>query len=454
MKPLLCTALERLFIADQEAGSDVMGQAIFELGRACEPERLARCFSMTLERHPMLRCGVARTQSGELGWMPLAADCLYFDGDQFERCFDADGMVNLETDNGFKVLVSCEPMRTRIHFRFHHAVCDGLAVLAVMGDWMSAYRALDQGRDPAWRALDAELLATRGQSRWRIAGPVSAYAHIRTIIAHTLRWLISRPVPILTSQRGTGRKPLADEQPARSSPLPPARACSAKVDSPLPEATTVVFGIEESERLSARARQSGVMLNDLMLGTLFKLLAQLAVRDRTWFPERPVRLRISVPNSLRRRADRLMPACNLLGFAFLDMKIQPQVDRDELISRIAQQTREIRRWNAGQLFLDSIERLQVGSKFFQRLLRSDQCFASAIFSSVGDVSHIDPDLVSLTGKPPMRRHTNVAMFSAIAQGRLSITLSMCPQLFSPADRRHLLDHLVRNLMDLPSTASS
>src|SRR5262249_25603423 len=69
----------------------------------------------------------------------------------------------------------------------------------------------------------------------------------------------------------------------------------------------------QSQRLQHTAQEARVAVNDLLLRDLFLVLS-------TWNREHGARtssLRINVPTSLRNSSDRLLPAANSLGFAFV-----------------------------------------------------------------------------------------------------------------------------------------
>lgn len=435
-EPLSCTALERFFIEDGKAGSDAVGHMVFEIGRTSDRQLLSESFRLTSRRHPLLHARVRFLEINRAVWEFHDEPVLFFDEPAFLHYFDSSGQLDIETHSGVKFLAQTGSDFTTIHVRFHHAACDGLALINVLKEWMTAYRAMEKGDHPKEGDLDPSLLAGRGQSRWRQPQRVNRAMSIWNLWTQGIRWLRTQSIPITPSNslprnlRLTDQKSLLDQ----STPL----SLRDKANWHHLESSVVMLSASETEHLKSQAIKQGVMLNDLILCELHLLLSRQAAASREIFHGRNHSIRISLPNSLRKSQDRVLPACNVLGFAFVDMQPDANMRFDDLLQFISRRTREIRRWNGGQMFLDGLALLQGWPSLFKRVLRGNRCFASAVYSSVGQVEQIDSDLLSVRGKPPLRRKTHIAVFSALVRNQLILTLSTAPTIFTTNQRQNLL----------------
>ena len=443
IEPLSCTALERFFIEDGRAGSDAMGHMVYELRGITDRHLLAESFRLTSRRHPLLHTRVRFAIGKRIAWEFHDEPNLFFDEFLFLQYFDSSGQLNIEVHSGVKFLVQISQKLTVIHVRFHHAACDGLALIALMKEWIGAYRAMQGGRQPENLKVDLALLAKRGQSRWRLPQRVKLATAAWNFLVEGVRWSFTRCIPITPSNSLLNAYQLGEQRSEFDS--------SVSVDSNTKanwhhlESSAVTLSEGETERLKYEAMRRGVMLNDLILCVLYFLLRRRTGVCNSNFYSRSDNIRVGIPNSLRKSQDRSLSACNVLGFAFLDRQINADTQFNDLLQSIGRQTREIRRWNGGQMFLDGLSLLQAWPYLFKKILRLDTCLASAIYSSVGQVDQIDRDLVSIRGKPPLRRNTHIAVFSALIGSRLIITLSATPTIFSINQREALLQEFSNEL---------
>jgi hypothetical protein len=439
---LACTALERFFIEDGQAGSDVMGHMAFAFGRALDRALLSDSFLLICKRHPLLNARVQRSVKQKWTWVAHHETHLVFNESGFLAFFDPSGQINIEAHTGVKFLVQISDTSTIIDVRFHHAACDGLALIQFMKEWMSAYRAFCMGIDPVLAQLDPSLLRLRGASRWRSPEKVSWLQSVLSYLIQITKWSMTRSLAL------EPKRPMPQQvfhrDPVRDVAQPDLFALRTDGKWRFDESSATVLGPDDTAALKNMAAHQGVMLNDLILCEYYLLLSRIADD-----PRRPgtrlANFRISVPNSLRKRSDTSLSACNVLGFAFLDNMVGPSTSAEALLPVIAAQTRDIRKWNGGQMFLDGLALLERWPVLYQTVLRMRTCFASAVYSSVGQITGIDPDLLSVQGKPPLRRMTRVALFTSLVGDRLVITLSTDPVFFSRHQRDAMLEELCLSL---------
>jgi hypothetical protein len=173
------------------------------------------------------------------------------------------------------------------------------------------------------------------------------------------------------------------------------------------------------------------------------------------------RLRILMPQNLRERADRAMPATNLLGFAFVTRRADQCLAPRELLTSIHEETEAVRRGQLSRYFIGGLAAVQSAS-MLRRVLDSSLCFSTAILTNLGDPTRRfvarfprgDGGLVvgnllfdRIEGVPPLRPRTRAA-FSLFNSARtLSISLKCDPHLFSPADTQELMNQFLAQLAE-------
>jgi hypothetical protein len=205
------------------------------------------------------------------------------------------------------------------------------------------------------------------------------------------------------------------------------------------------------------ASRSGATTNDVLLRDLFVVLRDWS-RMAGDEPGRR-RLRILMPQNLRQRDDRAMPAANVMSFAFLTRRGNACNRPEELLPSIHRETELIRRYRLSLYFLGSIGLIQ-STGGFQWLMRRPFCFTTAVLTNLGDPTRrfvarlprsaaglVAGNLVleHITGGPPVRPRTKAA-FSIFNQAKaLSISLKCDPHHYSLLDTRQLLGEYVARL---------
>lgn len=421
---LPCTSLERFFIDDQAAGSDVMCHAVFEVGRLFDTLVISEGFDRALQRHPMLTAKIVWNNDGKPCWVPSNAHFLTFDVTSFVGDLGSAAQINLENSSGLRALVQYVDGRMRIQMRFHHAVCDGLAIAYFFKDWMSGCRALAEGRQADYSDVNASLLSSRGLSRWRSPVKIGRVSASLSLMRRFFRWIAVRPSRIESNVSPDETYSAEAPQKIQTNAIIEQFDCVDILNRIDCECDLLLLSCNQTSRIKEKASTAGITINTFITSVVFVALRDFLDVKQSDGKSVPLLLRLSIPNSLRTRHDKQMPACNILGIAFIDQLIKVDPDPTDLAHSISLETSEIRRWGGGQAFLDGLAMVQSCGPLYRRILRSDLCFASAIFSSLGDVSWIDPDLLLFCGKPPLRRNTNVAVFASIVGGQLAITVNV------------------------------
>lgn len=435
------TPLERYFFDDGESGSDAMAHAVFDVRLEADDFTIARSFLEVLDTEPLLSATLSQGPGHELWWErqdPRLMQLLFFNRDEFHGVMRPSKNLDLRQRLPIVALVERKGDHLRFTLSFHHAACDGVGVVGFFRTWMLTCLGRAAGRlRRDNRQVDPAFLK-RGDPRWRRVALESGESRRLGDGLRTLSWLARRPVAI-----------------GRANPL-------AKAE--IAEEICVSEGsLGEAELLAVKKRATACQatLHDLLLRDAFLVIADwssAAIDGKAL--SGGSHLRISVPNNLRGRGDRNLPACNVLGFAFVDALMNSAADPDALLRKIAREMVSVRHWNGGQMFLDGLTLAQRFPALYRRILASDACFATAVFSFMGNVSRELDDLLPgfellrFFGRPPTRRNTRVAFFISIVRGALNVSVGADPQRVSSADRDRLLGAFIERLQRYGRTEAS
>lgn len=268
-------------------------------------DAFTRAAEATLARHPLCTARLATTAGGERAWLPDAGGLRL---DWLDERDPAPGLAPqpLERAPGLAVCVRAGARQSTLDLRVHHAVCDGHAMIQLLGDFLLAYAAATGAREAAWPALDPGLLATR--------------ARFGLTPSRALRVLPRQLLGLIGIRRALFRRPLH---------LAPTATTPAGTQGPEVWGETCTLRLDRAttRKLRDAARRHGVSEHDLLLRDLFLVLGgALASNERRRF------VRLSVVVDLRSFEQRRMPAANVISQVFLDRRLS-ELDRPDALLR-------------------------------------------------------------------------------------------------------------------------
>lgn len=350
-----------------------------------------------------------------------------------------DTLIDLTAEPGLRVYVREGHDRSTVRLHFHHACSDGIGGYAFIEDFLTGYsQVFPDGAAVSPRPLEPRRLLGRDDPGTAGRGVYRGVVDTLVGAREGARFFLQKPLP------------LAPVEPL-SSPAPPERRQVGFLAQACPD--------ETAAGLRRAATAARVSVNDLVMRDLFVTLQRWnAEHDRE--PGRR-RLRILMPQNLRERADRAMPAANLLGFAFVTRRADQCRAPRELLASISEETEAVRRGQLSRYFIGGLAAVQ-SAGLLRRVLDSSLCFSTVILTNLGDPTRRfvarfprdDGGLVvgnllfdRIEGVPPLRPRTRAA-FSLFNSARtLAISLKCDPHLFAPADTQKLMDQFLAQLAD-------
>jgi hypothetical protein len=429
--PLKLVPFERYMLADDRPAYPMTYVVSVQLNGEPNREAMDAAFADALKRHPLLtarltRRGFSRRWISANDPSPVLLWSKALPGAEIRQGKQVDLGASVALSGEMRVASG----RTELLLSFHHAACDGIGALQLVGDILAYYglRTASPALRPRLLPVNAANLQGRGVFDVRVPGPVSRWEVIKSTVREGWKVVSRRPLSVGPCRR---------ERVSQPTPGP------ALMTTTLPESLYLQY--------IAQASTLGVSVNDLLLRDMFIVVdawnrQQNDEKCRGW-------LRVNMPTSLRGRRDARMPAANILGYALVTHHTDECRDPARLLSEIAAETAAIRTWSMGALFVEALRiadrvpgLLYLGSRISRR-------FSTAVLSNVGDpvrrfrarfprtgkeIQVGDLTLKSVSGAPPVRPGTRVALGLNSYADRLVIGMNRDPRCLDESAGRRFL----------------
>jgi hypothetical protein len=247
----------------------------------------------------------------------------------------------------------------------HHGLCDGLAGMMFIREWLKVYDDLFHGRTEshALEILDPATLANRNR----------LYLTSREYLAH----LWKQPIALFGATKFLfrkfvilGKKVAADDS-----------MRNQVVDLNWPVMRSADIDAVTTGNARRAARQKGVSLNDWLAGCLFEAVFSWLEKHGSGDEAKYVRL--IVPINLRSKVDRKMPAANRTTLVQLDRCRTDTMPRVRLMQGIAYELGLIRSWKLDRLFLIAMRVVGCSNFLMRRSARWNKCRATTLLTNLG-----------------------------------------------------------------------
>ena len=411
MVPLRLTPWESLALAvDQPAyPMQFRLRAIF----AGEMERHAwsEALRSALLRHPLLCARLEQPKEGGPVWKSVPVDELpvtWID----DESFAGRAPIDLSREIGARLqMVQSDVQQSVALLDVHHACCDALGALQFLHDasWIYAHR--HHATPPSLPETIPSRLNRRswyGRTWWE-----------------WLRRLPQDSLALLGFYEFWFHRPMALGQPRQAdhSEAPPAVPGVADPVVHLPARVT--------GDLRARARSSGVTLNDLLATALFEVLDETLVDAAVRKTGNVIRL--TMPVSLRRPDDQTIPAANWVSLFYLDRQPGRSRSPQALLRSVHWEMALCKAWNAGLTMIRFLGLRHLLTRQHPAHGRRDSCLSTAVMSNLCELSSVwdwpasgSPlvwQLIGLEFSPPILPLTAVALGVVTVRGQMSVTLN-------------------------------
>lgn len=392
-------------------------------------DRFTDCVRALVTRHPRLGSRI-RNRLGTVGWaapdrVPIV-DWLRCQTGDPATAVPIDTSINLRVTSGVRfIVVETAPELWRVIMQVHHAVCDGVAALEALGDLWSLYHGSPL---PNIRAGKSPPLPS--------SSPPSSVAMGEAAAAW---WRAIRDFLTIS--------------PAVVAPIdPPTMIPQAEAWPPY---STISLSPERTSRLRHAAEARSATLNDVVVAATMRAI--VAWNAEAGAPNRPIR--INMPTNLRAPGSR-KPAANEMSYAFLDRTPAACSSYEDLVESLASTSRWIQVNRATQQFLDTLSLCCRIPGLMAVITRLPLCFSTAVVSNVGNVvgrmrttapirdgriCPADLEITRVTGVPPLRPLTRIAVGVTTYCGAMTVSVMSAPDVFAPAMREEFIERLHREI---------
>ena len=461
------TPFEQLLLRDQRPAFPMCFFILCTVEGPLDVHRLRGALERAARRHPLL-CSRVRDAWWRPSWQaPDVVPVL----EAFPRGSPPPGVsdapwrsIDIRRTSGVRmVAIERERDAWEVVLMIQHVACDGLSGLEFLGDVWSEYH----GSEPAPFRTPARDVRRRSGSPAAVAAPSAVHP--------------STPPPEQApTETGSTASDLGGETArfagflpamlARGPALPPfpPRSSAPPGAGPSLPFVTVSFTAEETTTIKQRAAANGASLNDVAVAAVMRAVA--AWNEDAGHPARQIR--ITMPASLKSPGTRA-PACNDMGYAFLDRTVEQCRAPVDLIRSLAVASRWIQEHRAAGRFLDTLAIIDRFPPALWLLTRLPVPLSTAVVSFVGNVgprlrANVPRDggcdlpgglrISAVKGVPPIRPGTRLGVGLVIYDGCLHVTVlgdihalgEAAPPLLAAAIRAAILDCTA----SLPTAAST
>ncbi len=439
---------ERYLLADDRHQDPMVFPMVYWYRGEIDEASWSRAVEAAVERHPLLSCRLVghgrrmRWRSGQRGPFETPAKGADTSSIPCRRIDPRRAPV-------FNWSVEPGEGGGKIRFLFHHTAVDGVGALQFLGDCFAIYdRTMFPESNVSLKDLQPGLLQRRSKIDGRTAPRnVSQPGQSQSALSP------SEPVPGGAGglwhevQRFFLRKvtPIASESAEPQRLLERAGVQAVQTD----DLFHLELSRDQSQRLRDYADTQNVTLNDVAMRDLFLALGRFNSRlgrIGQWY-------RLTMPVNLRDRRQRRMPACNQIGYAFIDRDMSSSVDPDSLLMGLAEENEWIRRYKLTAMFLDVLDQVVRVPGLMRVLTARRHQVATAVFSNLGDparrfhsrLCHENSDLraggmklVGFAAAPPVRPNMPASFLLSQFGGRVGLSVLISPRSLRPVDAEDLL----------------
>ena len=360
--PLQLAPVEHCLLVQDRSSHPIQFFGRLRFSGPLKRQLLDKAYQSVLSRHPLLRSVVCKSGEDHLEWVPAdpSLSRIHWLTQEPSETLPSSTFLDVSKVPGLRLTAVAGRRRTDLVAQFHHAACDGVGAFDFLSDLLTAY-ANELGEEKKRRRpLDPAKLLDRampGFTYWNLAK--SLPRHLAGLAAVS-RYTRHKPVPLVP------HRPEYD-----SSTLP----------HNFPEGFFHHFSHDESAALRRVANRSRTTINSLLTRDLFMTLQKLRARegldgDDSW-------LRIDIPTSLRRVADRRMPVANVVSKVFLDRRAPDCQDAAELLRGIDRELEAMKRNQVGLMFSLVLRWLQMFPGSLRKTTRRDRCWATVLLTNLG-----------------------------------------------------------------------
>ena len=469
MFPLPLSDFEYYMLLDDRPSHPMVFVMVVDVHGALREAAFRESLQELIQAHPLLNCRAEKLAKLGWCWSPLEAQPPSVEWesvtpDAVSKFVPQVRAINIRTSQGIHVQIKAAESAARIAIWLHHACCDGLASLQLIGELLARYgqkTAAPDAKLPEFTPVEAQKLLQRENYETSEAAAQRQKRSVARIVGKVARLLLRAPVTLAGSaDLKKLTRPNSDQE----------NSSDNVSDSGQFAIQSAVIPRTTYRMLRAVAAKQGVSVNDL-------LVREMMLHIRSWNRRGGIRfgrrwIRLAIPLSMRTGLHENMPAANVVSYALVTRREKDCDDPEELLRSIHQQTSDVLYNREGIVCLKLFRILRRIPGAMKAFLSFKTVLSTMVLANVGDVRKrfsgrfplqkgrwIAGNVVveQIHGVAPVRPNTRAAMSIGDYAGELSLSLRTDGFEISTHDANEFLCEFLCRLHDLiknvePSTS--
>ena len=434
--PLPLSDFEYYMLLDDRPTHPMVFVMVVDVSGALREASLRESLSQLIQAHPLLNCRIEKRAQAGWCWVPFATQPSVMNwenvtADAVRGFVPAVRSLDIHSAPGIHLHVKAAESAARIVLWLHHACCDGIAALQLVGELMARYgqqTAEPGAKQPEFPPVDINKLRERENYDTGDAAARRQKRSLGRIIGKVSRLLLRAPV-ILAGSTDLANRPLP------GTPLDTVTSAAQAAGSSLFAIQSAVISKTTYRALRAVAAQQDASINDLFIREMILQIRQWNRRGGIAFGRRWIRL--AIPLSMRTNVHDNMPAANVVSYALVTRREKDCEDPGELLRSIHQQTSDVLYNREGIVCLKVFRILRRIPGAMRAFLSFKTVLSTMVLANVGDVRKrfsgrfpllrgkwVAGNVVveQIHGVAPVRPNTRVSMSIGDYAGELSISL--------------------------------
>ena len=449
--PLQLSDFEYYMLSDDRPTYPMVFVMTVQVSGSLLEQPLRESLRELLTSQPLLDCCVKKLRGKGWCWVRQTESAELLDWHSTDHASVAAfvpevRIISLQRNRGIFVDVRAATDCATVTLYLHHACCDGIGALQLIGELFSRYgqkTVEPESKRPEFELPDSNALLQRENYTAGESGTQRQRKSLRRSIGKIARLLLRKPVLLA----GSAKIPVAG-----SGQIP--RAIQSHL---LPRSL--------NRSLRAVAAQRKVSINDLFVREML-----LHIRDWNRQAQQPFGrrwIRLAIPLSMRTSRHDRVPACNIVSYALVTRRERDCDDPETLLQSIHQQTSDVLFNREGIVCLKLFRVLRKLPGAMRGFLSLKSCLSTLVLANVGDVRRrfsgrfplrkgkwVAGNVVieQLHGVAPVRPNTRAAMSIGEYAGELTVSLRTDSLAMNTADSERFLAVYLDRLRLLAATA--
>lgn len=440
--PLPLSDFEYYMLLDDRPSHPMVFVMVVDVSGSLREDPFRDSVNELLKSQPLLNCRVEKRAEQGWCWVPLPDLSAVVEwtsvADDAVKCF-VPSVRNLDVRSqpGIHIEVVAAMSAARIILSLHHACCDGLASLQLVGELLARYgqKTVAPGqKTPEFLPPDFRKLLQRENYETGEAAAQRQQRSLGRIVGKVSRLLLRSPV-MLAGSADLIRNSADQVKTMHSKTAVGKSTARSKDDQTHVAIHSTVLTKATHRALRAVAAQQNVSINDLFVREMMLHIRDWNRRGGLRFGRRWIR--IAMPLSMRTSMHDDMPAANVVSYALITRREVDCENPGDLLRSIHEQTSNVLFNREGIVCLKLFRILRKIPGAMKAFLSFKTVLSTMVLANVGDVRRkfsgrfplaqgrwIAGNVIveQIRGVAPVRPNTRASMSIGDYAGELSISL--------------------------------